>query len=167
MQPMRLVIVAGLLALGTACGNGEEPAAVEEKATAQAPEFDPMAARQRIESLQAEWVHAVADGDVDTIVGFYAGHAWFLPDGSPPLHGKDEIRAWWEETLADPPFQSLVFGPTEIRFSQAGDMAWDVGTSRSTVARDGEKHEQAGKYLVVWEKIDGDWKVIADAFNSD
>lgn len=124
-------------------------------------------ARKRIESLQQEWVEAVARGDVDIIVGFYAEDAWFLPAGSPPLHGHEAIRRWWERTLADPPWQSLDFGPTEIVFSEDGNLAYDVGTSRTTIAGGDGETVQKGKYLVVWEKIDGDWKVAADTFNSD
>jgi len=130
--------------------------------------FEASIAKQRIEALQDKWVQAVADRDVDTIVNLYAEDAWFLPSGSPPLQGHEEIRAWWVETLDDPPFESLTFGPVDIRFSAQGDLAVDVGSSRSVVLNDqGEKREQKGKYLVVWEKIDGEWKVVADAFNAN
>lgn len=123
--------------------------------------------RQRIQALQQQWVEAIAEGDVATIVGFYAEDAWFLPPGSEPLHDRERIRAWWERTLADPPWESLTFGPREIGFAEGGDLAYDVGTSTSTVAaQDGEKVRQ-GKYLVVWRLIDGEWKVVADAFNGD
>jgi len=147
----RAVVLVGALLLG-ACSNG----------------IDPSAAEQRIERLQDRWVQAVADRDVDTIVDLYAEDSWFLPAGSPPLEGREEIRQWWVDTLDDPPFESLTFGPVDIRFSEAGDIAYDVGSSRSVVLDDqGNEQTQKGKYLVVWEKIDGEWKVAADAFNAD
>lgn len=128
---------------------------------------DRQQARERIEALQAKWVEAVADGDVDTIVNLYAEDAWFLPAGSKPLQGRAAIRAYWEETLADPPWQQLAFGPTDIRFSEGGDVAIDVGSSRTVVAADGGESVQKGKYLIVWRRIDGEWRVVADAFNGN
>lgn len=143
-------VVLGAIACGAYAGDAEEEQA-----------------RNRIEGLQQAWVEAVARSDVETIVGFYAEDAWFLPAGSPPLHGHEAIRAWWQETLSDPPWQSLTFGPTEIVFGESGDLAYDVGTSRMTVAGDDGETVQKGKYLVVWERIDGEWKVVADAFNAN
>lgn len=143
-------VVFGAIACGAYAGDAEEEQT-----------------RQRIESLQQEWVEAVARGDVETIVGLYAEDAWFLPAGSPPLQGHDAIRDWWEQTLADPPWQSLTFGPTEIGFGEGGDLAYDVGTSRTTIANEDGETVQEGKYLVVWEKVDGEWKVVADAFNGN
>lgn len=123
--------------------------------------------RERIQALQQQWVDAVARGDVETIVGFYAEDAWFLPAGSPPLQGHEQIRAWWEKTLADPPWQSLTFGPTRIAFSDDGRMAYDVGASRTTLKKPDGEAVKEGKYLIVWRRIDGDWKVVADAFNDN
>lgn len=150
MIDARPAIAACLLVVCAACTGGTEEQAAK-----------------RIESLQQQWVDAVARGDVETIVGLYAEDAWFLPAGSEPLHGRDAIRGWWQKTLEDPPWQSLKFGPTEIRFAEGGDMAYDVGSSRTTVAGDDGKTVRKGKYLVVWKKIDGEWKVVADAFNSN
>lgn len=124
-------------------------------------------ARERITTLQQQWVDAVAAGDVDTIVGLYAEDAWFLPAGSEALQGREEIRGWWQETLADPPWRSLEFGPTEIGFAEGGDFAYDVGSSRTTVAGEDGETVREGKYLVVWERVDGEWKVVADAFNGN
>lgn len=144
------VVVLGAIACGAYAGEAEEEQA-----------------RQRIESLQQAWVEAVARGDVETIVGFYAEDAWFLPAGSSPLHGHDAIRDWWAQMLADPPWESLTFEPAEIVLCEGGSLAYDVGTSRTTIASGDGETVQEGKYLVVWEKIDGDWKVTADAFNSN
>lgn len=121
----------------------------------------------RVEALQRQWVEAVNRGDVDAILDLYAEDAWFLPAGSPPLHGRDEIREWWEKTLSDPPWKSLRFYPVAVHLANGGDLAYDIGVSRTTRSGpDGETIER-GKYLIVWERIGGEWKVVADAFNSD
>lgn len=132
-------------------------------ATAGAADAD----RERIAELQQQWVQAVAERDVDAIVGFYAEDAWFLPAGSPAMRGRDAIRDYWEKVLAEPPWRKLTFGPEDIRFRQDGDLAIDVGSSRTVVAEDGTETVRKGKYLIVWERRDGEWKVTADAFNAN
>ncbi len=46
-------------------------------------------------------------------------------------------------------------------------MAYDYGTY--TFAFDGDKGRviEKGKYIVVWKKIDGAWKVAADIYNDN
>lgn len=147
---VRLAVATVLLALPCAAGA-----------------LDEERARERIKELQQQWVEAVAQGDVETIAGFYAKDAWFLPVGSPPLNGREDIRAWWEETLADPPWRKMTFRPLVIRFNGSGDWAYDVGASRTVVAGEDGDNVEWGKYLVVWKMVENEWKVVADAFNSN
>jgi ketosteroid isomerase-like protein len=62
---------------------------------------------------------------------------------------------------------ALTFEPTRIAVAQAGDVAYDIGTY--SLAFDGGQGpvRDRGKYVVVWRKVSGDWKVAADIFNSD
>ena len=48
--------------------------------------------------------------------------------------------------------------------SPDGNMAYDYGTTSMTLP-DGSV--EPGKYLVVWVKADGEWKVAADMFNAN
>jgi ketosteroid isomerase-like protein len=68
--------------------------------------------------------------------------------------------------LATPGFE-LTFAPEQIVVSSSGDMALDRGTYRLSVAPDGTKQVDTGKYVVVWRKVDGQWKAAADIINSD
>ena len=61
----------------------------------------------------------------------------------------------------------LTFVPEQIIVSSSGDMALDRGTYRLTIAPGGKAQVDTGKYVVVWRKIGGEWKVAADIFNSD
>jgi ketosteroid isomerase-like protein len=61
----------------------------------------------------------------------------------------------------------LTFVPEQIVVSSSGDMALDRGTYSLTIARDGIKQTDAGKYVVVWRKIGREWRAAADIFNSD
>lgn len=57
---------------------------------------------------------------------------------------------------------SVSWEPQAVFVSSSGDMAYDYGRARTTLA-DGTVVE--GSYLVVWTKEDGEWKVAADIFN--
>ncbi len=46
-------------------------------------------------------------------------------------------------------------------------MALDRGTYTLTVAPAGTTQTDTGKYVVLWSKIGGDWKAVADIFNSN
>jgi ketosteroid isomerase-like protein len=61
----------------------------------------------------------------------------------------------------------LTFAPEQIVVSSSGDMALDRGTYSLTIAPDGTTQTDTGKYVVVWRKIDHEWKAAADIFNSD
>ena len=61
----------------------------------------------------------------------------------------------------------MTFGPTDITISEAADMAYDIGTWSIAFTSDKGPAKDHGKYVVVWKKVGGDWKVAADIFNSD
>jgi hypothetical protein len=46
-------------------------------------------------------------------------------------------------------------------------MAYDIGTCQLSYKPAQNGIENLGKYVVVWIKEAGDWKVAADIFNSD
>ncbi|HUE96405.1 MAG TPA: hypothetical protein VMN39_07075, partial [Longimicrobiaceae bacterium] len=49
----------------------------------------------------------------------------------------------------------------------AGDYAYSVGTfTMSGAAPDGSEWSDEGKYVAVWQNVEGDWKMAADIWNS-
>lgn len=121
---------------------------------------------ERIRQLGIHWVSAVAAKDLDAIVDLYAPDGRFMPPNDPGVEGRRAIRKAWK-MLLEIPGMVLIFKPVSIEVSEAADMASDIGTY--TLSFDGPdgRQEDRGKYLVVWKKVDGAWKVAADMFNSD
>lgn len=131
-----------------------------------AASVDKAAEAQKIRQLDQQWVQAVGRKDVDASAGFYAADGRMMPAGSPAAVGADAIRQAWAGLLQLPDL-SLSFAPDTIAISDAGDMAYDIGTyDLKYTGEDGPVGDQ-GKYVVVWEKKAGEWKVMADIFNSD
>jgi ketosteroid isomerase-like protein len=85
---------------------------------------------------------------------------------APVASGADAIRSTWVGFLSLPNL-SLSFEPTTIHVSDDATLAYDVGTYQLAFDGPNGRVEDNGKYLVVWEKRDGEWKVVADMINTD
>jgi len=127
---------------------------------------DRQAEEQKIRDLDRQWVQAVAAGDVEAIANFYAPEGRFMPPNAPAAEGRDAVATSWRGILGLPEVK-LTFGPTQIEVAQAGDMAYDVGTYSLSFKGAQGPVQDGGKYVVVWQKVDGEWRAVADILNSD
>jgi uncharacterized protein (TIGR02246 family) len=133
---------------------------------ATAKPVDRAAEEQAIRDLDAKWVRMVAAKDTAGIADLYSSDALFMPPNSQALGGRPGVVKGWNGMLSAPGAQ-LTFKPTKIVVAEAGDIAYDIGTYTFGVEGPKGRTEDRGKYLVVWKKQDGAWKVAADMFNSD
>ena len=148
------VMTAALL-LGLASGHGM----AQQKS-------DQQGAEQQIRKLDRQWVEAVKNKDAGAIADLYAEDGVLMPPNAQLAQGRDAIRDAWEGMLQLPNF-SLQFEPTRIETAEAGDMAYEIGTYNLSFKPAPGEVEDAGKYVVVWTKEEGDWKAAADIFNSN
>jgi hypothetical protein len=86
-----------------------------------------------------------------------------LPPDAPPVAGTEALPAVWD-FMANTEGLEVSWEPTFARVSPDGNMAYDYGTASMTLP-DGAV--QSMKYLVVWVREDGEWKVAADMFNAN
>ena len=89
-----------------------------------------------------------------------------MPPQAPLGKGRAAIQQTRASMMQLPGFD-LTFVPEQIIVSSSGDMALDRGTYKFAVASKGGAKTDAGKYVVVWRKVGGEWKAAADIFNSD
>lgn len=130
--------------------------------TPSEPPVDTQAEAQIVMALERDWASRFQQGDIDWIVNRHATHGRILPPGSEAAVGREAVREVWtgfHETEG----LSLDFGPDEAHVAEAGDMAYVLGSYDLTLPDGGEDR---GKYLVVWVKEDGEWRIAADMFNS-
>jgi uncharacterized protein (TIGR02246 family) len=154
-----------LLALAPVLACSPTKAATDDSAAA-APKVDYAAEEKAIRDLDAQWANAVAAKDTAAISKLYATDALFMPPNMQALGGRAGAQKGWGGMFSMLGF-GLTFGPTKIVVAQSGDMAYDIGTYTFTMQGAKGPVEDKGKYLVVWKKQDGQWKVVADMFNSD
>lgn len=121
---------------------------------------------QAILALGEDWDAALAAKDLDRVMGFFADDAQSLADNAAPARGREEVRALWEALLALP---GLVFTTKDeiVQVSDGGDMAYTIGAHRIGFDTPEGRIEDEGKYLLVWRKRAGVWKLVADMSNSN
>ena len=137
-------------------------------AFAQDRKVDRKAEEQRIRELDRAWVAAVAKKDAAAVAELYAEDGRLMPPNAEAAVGRRAVEETWGQLFKLPGF-SLTFEPHHIEVAEAGDMAYDVGTYSLSLTPGGGagRVQDRGKYLVVWQKVGGDWKVKADMFNSN
>jgi len=122
---------------------------------------DTMAEAQTIMALEREWAARAAAGDVDWIMNLQASNARQFPPNGEPIVGAAALRATWDG-LTHTEGLSATWEPTEAHVAASGDVAYDFGTG-TLKTPDGQATPI--KYLVVWVKENGRWKVAVDMFS--
>ena len=151
--------------LMSACQAGEKPAndvADMNSAAAVDTGADELAIRGHVD----RWLQLVSAKDAAGIAELYSEDGAVMPPNAPIGQGRAAIQQTWASMMRMPGF-GLTFVPEQIVVSSSGDMALDRGTYSLTIAPEGTTQTDTGKYVVVWRKISGEWKVAADIFNSD
>lgn len=148
------VLLSLLLSLSTACrSQATDTRAADEAA---------------LRKLDDEWSKSVESRDVEKVLFYYADDAVVMPPNIPTLTGKDAIRSLWRSMLESPLF-SGGWKATKVDVAQSGDLAYLSGNYEfKEQDAAGNPITDKGKYLVVWKKqADGNWKCVANMFNSD
>jgi uncharacterized protein (TIGR02246 family) len=114
-----------------------------------------------IEAVNTKWMEFFNKGDFVGIASLYTEDATAFPPGSGMVKGRAAIGAMWKgmaEQVGDPKVTTLdvkPLGPSAAR---------EIGTF-SLKTKGPTPQEVTGKYVVVWEKVNGDWKLAADIWN--
>jgi uncharacterized protein (TIGR02246 family) len=135
-------------------------------ACASAPAIDLAAEESEIRSLNERWGPAVARKDTNGVVELYTSDAVLLWPDMPPVRGAEAIRSVWAAAVNTPGLGLRVL-PERVRISGAGDYASDEGSIESTRTGPAGTQVDTTKYLHIWTKTDGQWKVLYSMSNSN
>jgi ketosteroid isomerase-like protein len=139
----RLLVVLALIAL-----------ALPVRAQSRDAERAIAASNERFEST-------FAAGDAIGMAAFYTADGEVLAPNLPPFVGQAAIQAFWQAGFA----QGLSgIDLTTEEVTPIGRYAIERGSYALMVP--GLTVDQ-GKYIVVWQKVNGAWKMHQDMFNSD
>jgi uncharacterized protein (TIGR02246 family) len=159
-------MVLSVVAAGCARKDTDEKDDSAKVATLAGP-VDTKAAEAEIRSADTAYFNAVKAKDAAAIAALYSSDAISSPPNSPPLNGNEAIRKSNEEFLKMPQV-AMTGGATLIKFSDDGTMGYEIGTYSMTAAdAKGKPIKDEGKYLNIWRKVDGKWKIVADSYSSN
>lgn len=130
------------------------------------PGVDIVAEANKIRQLDSLWLEAMVAKDIEKSAGFFASDGVLMPNQSASITGREKIQEWFGLWLPDPNVSST-FKPETIEVSASGDIAYDRGTFHYLMENKSYRVEDSGKYLIVWKKIENEWKAILDMSNSN
>ncbi|MBV8446371.1 MAG: nuclear transport factor 2 family protein [Hyphomicrobiales bacterium] len=142
MTMLKLAIITSLLAFGA-------PAFAQDSA--------------HIQMLNDQFAAAFNKGDAAAIGAMYTEEAVVLPAGSPLVRGREAIQNFWKKGSEQLEGMRL----TTIDVQPLGnDAAREIGTF--VLKTKGQSPQQVdGKYVVIWQKEGGNWKLSTDIWNSN
>jgi uncharacterized protein (TIGR02246 family) len=118
--------------------------------------------RSAIEAANKQFMQAVGRGDAGQLANLYTADAQLLPPGSPTVTGRQAIREYWQGGITAG-LKSLVLTTVEVEAHDG--TAYEVG--KYEIPGAGGKAADTGKYVVIWKRDDGQWKLHRDIWNSD
>jgi uncharacterized protein (TIGR02246 family) len=118
--------------------------------------------RTAIDEANARLIELQKDGDAAGMGRMYTEDAVLLPAGDEKRVGRRDIAAFWAEALGGGVADVQL--TTENLVPLADDLVYEIGSYTAT-PRDAAP--VSGYYLVLWKRVDGDWKLHVDIFNQD
>jgi ketosteroid isomerase-like protein len=116
----------------------------------------------QIKEANKSFVVAFNNGDAAAVAANYAGNAKLFPSNSDVVEGTEAIQNFWQGAM-DMGVKEVFL--TTIEATGCGNTAYEVGRYMLH-AGDGTMIDQ-GKYIVIWKKIDGQWKLFNDIWNTN
>ena len=114
-----------------------------------------------LDKMAQEFAAAFNNRDAAKVASFYAEDGVLMPPNRPMVKGRANIEMDFKKAFAEG-ITSLQLRPTES--AAAGNQAFEAGTLSFAMTNGGAV---TGKYLIVFKREGGIWKIAYDSFNSD
>ena len=134
------------------CGNSKVNVAAEDEA---------------VQARGQEILAAEAEQDIDKALTFYAKDAIVQPAGAPQVQGNEAIAELYRQFFKDSQIKESSVTSSNVTVSKSGDLAYEYGRSQMVLAGPEGDLQDTGKYLTIWQKIEGEWFIAAGSFSSD
>ena len=121
--------------------------------------------RNAIEAANQKFIEAFNRGDTAAIAAMYSSDAKVLPPNSQTVEGRQNIQSFWQSLIT----MGAKLGQLEtIKVESRGDIAYEVGKyTLSIQPAGGQAVTDTGKYVVVWKRQGGGWRLAADIWNTN
>ncbi len=107
------------------------------------------------------FMNTFARGDAAGMGALYTENGQLLPSNSDFVKGRKAIQAFWKGAM-DMGIKSAKLETIDLE--EHGDSAYEVG--KYTLSGAGGQLMDQGKYIVIWKKQGGEWKLHRDIWNT-
>ena len=114
-----------------------------------------------IQSLNDQFTRAFNARDIAAVAAHYTEDATVLPPGAEMVLGRNAILTFWKsaaDQIGDIKLTAVDVKPL------GSNAAREIGTF-SLRTKGAQSQQVTGKYVVVWEKVGGEWKLATDIWN--
>ena len=125
-------------------------------------EIDIQTEKDILRNLEDQWAEGFMTKDADKILDLYSADAVSMSSEKPTLTGIQEIRKHIESMLSDSAliFNTYKYSIDVMEISASGDLAYVRGHDEVTMKTKDGNLQDKGRYIDIWKKIDGKWKII-------
>jgi ketosteroid isomerase-like protein len=120
---------------------------------------------KKIRELNQTLFRAEEQRDLDAVMRCLAPDVVFHPPNEGALSGAVAIQGFYENFFKLP-YTALSGAPDTIVVSSAGELAYDMGKCQIVLETPDGQIQSNVKYLVIWRKIEEEWKCAALSWNS-
>lgn len=118
---------------------------------------------QQILKNSEQFSKYVMDSNYDKIAEAYTADGKIFPNNLEILEGREAIRKYW---VLPEGVSTTYHKSTSHEIRVLGEFAHDHGVYEGKTKRaDGTESSWRGKYVIVWQKVNGDWKMYLDIWN--
>ena len=133
----------------------------ETKEVVIEPSFNLTTAKAEIVEANKEFMKLFSAIDSVGLSNLYTQDAKFMMNGAPAISGKESIQstisAIMNSGVSSVNLTTIDVWGTENLIAEEGGLSLFVG----------DDEVDQGKYVVLWKKVDGKWKLFRDIFNSN
>ncbi len=116
-----------------------------------------------IQKLEDQFAQAANKQNAAAVAQFYTEDATVLPAGADMVKGRDGIQKLWGALIKDNSPNLML---TTVNVEDYGQAAREIGQfSFDAHGQQGQVSKVEGKYVVVWKKIGGEWRLDTDIWN--
>lgn len=146
---MKKVILLGLIFVGLSTFAQQKP--VDSKSDEQA-----------IRSISKNWLELTKKHDSGASAALFADNGVSYSMNQEPFVGPAAIKKHFDEDLAQNPKEVVDWSTEKVEVSASGDMAVEYGKFNVSGLGPNGTDSDMGKYITVYRKVNGAWKVTAD-----
>jgi uncharacterized protein (TIGR02246 family) len=117
-------------------------------------------ATAEVTAAVATFMDYVNRGDLANMLAMYSDDASILPPSGNSLYGRSAFTPFWQHML-----ENVGFSNVRYTIERLDPIAEDTVVEMTQFQVDIAGQSTQGKYVVIWKKQQGEWKLYIDIFN--